>query len=217
MNNQNYLDLLLGEENLKNQTAKVMAFWCPRTTNPAHVGLQECALSSAAQFKFGSLLKIKSTKGPAFAGTLKTFGEWDAIRYRLEDGEILKFQVKRASGGSIKAFCNFYIQVRADAANTEVRFPLTCQEKSINAFAYIRGNFDILTLEEAKIQGVFCPPAFDAIGHKVRVEAAIQVIELEKARQLKPSLEMVQVQSDTESKNDEQIVMVKPKHVIGRR
>jgi len=208
------IDILTGSENYDGKTASLQAYWCPKSED---IGLKETILDMAAQYKHGNISRSNAEKGPAFRGLKTLCGEWTSARFMIPEGQIIKFFAKRSIKGNIEVMASMYIQIRDKAALRERRLKLTAQDRSLNLFAYIRGNYDVLTVDQVAAAGVVIPRHFIQFADSGMVAKAFDEHILEPEKESIRDVEMTAITTIANAKNTNQVIIAKPVIKIGRR
>lgn len=164
-----YIDTLTGQQTWNGSQGKFHILWMPSRKNKKHVGLGECHLYLAANQSRGGVARVKNQVTPALVGLVTGVdNQFNETRFDVPEGQILKLSGFTREGADedgtdegIKRMAQHYIRMREGAALRMVKMDLPNEHgRARFPFAYIQGQFDLLTLEEAESYGVKTPPAF---------------------------------------------------------
>jgi len=154
-----WIDTLTGNQTWKGSQASFNVLWVPNDKKK-HVGLKECHLYVAGNQLRGGVSRLKSQTNNALVGMDKNAGFYVESRFDMNEGTVLKLSAFIREGAEdgdegIKRFGQQYVRLREAAALRMVRMTLPNEHgKNRYPYAYIRGHFDLLTVEEALAYGV---------------------------------------------------------------
>ena len=187
---------VLGEVNMRNMSAQVMMFHCSKT------GGIERFISQSAKVSDGIVSAVGFAQfSPSQRGVNADMGgKMVSATYKILKNEIVKVFAKIKRGyGTLDKVGSIYLRVRPDAAYRVVKIKLLDMAGVEFKEAYIEGNFDVLTVEEAIAEGVKCLPQHRHFAEKVNVDRIITsntVVAPEKAAAPKKELHNI-VNADT--------------------
>lgn len=187
-----YIDALIGGQSYEKTSAMLHMYYCPQPNK-----LPDDAKLRGKEVHLGQIDKLASTSvskvsalpflpyvgvNAAIAGSL---GKWWQSRYAVEDGAVIKIHGQRVSWGVVKK-ANLYIRIREGAAVTQLTIDLPSNQYSRFQTATVKGNFDLLTLDEVDELGISIPSAFVKLSNPSAITGVFATSILVPASQTKP-------------------------------
>lgn len=209
------IDTLTGEQNWNGSSCRFNVFWCP-TNMKNHVGLKECHLGIAAKQARGNTSRVKTSKQPALVGLDEDMGVMWETRYEVPEGSVLKLGSFK-SEGTIQKSAQQYIRVREEAALRMVKFDIPNDHgRARFPYAYVRGHFDLLTVEEAAVYGVKTPPAFVKMYSPTRCKMVYETLVIEPEASPKVVMSKTKVATGKKGEKDEVMMFEKVRKIRER-
>lgn len=169
----NTIETLTGDVNLRTASAKCYVFHTPRQGGS---GVEERHLGIAA--KSGQTSNVIRTVSPypivipSVQGySTEVGGKMVRMSYSVEDGEILKLFIQRRPGaGKLPTSACQFVRVRGSAALRCLEAKLLTDPTVNEPMAFLRGRFDLISLEEARSLGVTVAEGFSRMFLPANVE-----------------------------------------------
>lgn len=174
------IETLLGNVNLRDGQAKAYCFHCP----PEAQGIEERHLGQAAKSsqtyeRVQQVTPFVQAIAAVQGYTVEHGGKTSRVTYQVAEGEIIKvFGQRRAGANKLPVSASMFLRVRDSAALREVRVKFLTDPKIVEPFAFVRGRFDIITVEDAIAAGIKVNPNFirqfgsGAVSHIMEVIVA---------------------------------------------
>ena len=183
------LEIITGQETFPTSSAKMHVFVCtaespvggpmapPMGFNEVHIGSAAKGSGSRGITPLG-----RPARESAAPGYRDDLGYWLTHRLEIIDGTILKLfgSVQRAEG-ALKMAGACYLRVRQGARYLRLSMTLTQHDWAGRTSAHMEGEFDILTVDEAREAGVVVPDQYSgfAIPERFNRLFATEVIRQE--------------------------------------
>jgi hypothetical protein len=167
------IETLTGDVNLRTGSAKCFVFHTPRQGG---AGVEERHLGLAAKSnQTANVVRTVSpypTVIPSVQGySAEIGGKMVRMTYSVEEGEILKLFIQRRPGaGKLPTNACQFVRVREGAALRCVEAKMLTDPMVNEPMSFIRGRFDLLTLEEARALGVKVADGYTRMFHPANVE-----------------------------------------------
>ena len=153
----NTIETLTGDVNLRAASAKCFVFHTPHAGG---AGVEERHLGLAAKSNQTSSVVSTVSPYPVVIPSVQGYtqeigGKMVRMTYAVADGEILKLFAQRRPGeGKMPVAACQFVRVRSSAALRCIEARLLTDAVVNEPLAFIRGRFDLITLEEARALGV---------------------------------------------------------------
>lgn len=170
-----------GSEIHNDQSAKVVCYWVPSTSEHKRSSKKEGFVSAAARISNSGVVKVgANTAIPAVNGHNKDCGMWITSDYEIEDMTILKFYVCVNKGwGEVEQKANIYLRVRENAPLNKIDIGLLGTSNSNLQKLEVTGRFDIVhDIDEVKLEGVTVIPHFASLTSESRFNRVATNTEL---------------------------------------
>lgn len=165
-----------GNINRRSSSASVSVFHSPRKGEKKVEKFINVMAKTANVHSAGLVTSIGSAQFAAAIPGVKPEigGRFVTASYEIAEGEILKIHVNVRPGyGTMEKCAAFYIRMRDEAAYRVVTIPLLTGNDLSYEEAKIEGNFDMLTVEQARAEGVLVKKKFEHLSEAVAVERVI--------------------------------------------
>lgn len=169
------IDALTGRETWRASSANFNVIVCPTEEQKRLTGALEEHIGLAANRKRG-ITQLNRVKAPAFIGLKDDLGVWSECRFDVPEGTILKGYGMCCNYGKPQKNAAIYVRLREGAALREIRIRLLCESRSRHTHAYLKGHFDVLSLDEVMRHGVECKPQFQFLSNPDRIERTYECV-----------------------------------------
>lgn len=188
------LRAISGHETTANSSVTVGTFFMPTERYPG----KEYRLEIAAKTGNGIVRIGEQSKIPAFPGGRPEQGVWTHASYSVPGGMLVKVFARRTGGhGSLIRTGSLILRSRAEAAYLRLDIELTRGQGCACIDATIEGRFDIVSVEDALLEGALIPPHFRVYFQPEFVNQLFTVRTLEPAIAAAP-VKITQMVTNTE-------------------
>ena len=152
----------LGDVNLRKKSAKAYVFHCDTSgAKTKETFLHVAAMGSAPVSRESFPIQFASIYGiPEKIG-----GRGSECQWKVDEGAILKISVNvRRGHGKLPHTGFIYMKARAEAPYRRLTFDLLDSPNVTLTEAQVEGNFDILSVEDAELEGVVIPEHLKKLG-----------------------------------------------------